>query len=116
MSSPTVHYLRRRLLGEGGIEIVNRILKAMSFYPLVPEHEIEVYMRGANIYRGEPLTKVQLDALRYLSRGLTLDQTADALFKSPDTIKTQMKSVRYKLHAKTTMHACCEAIRQGLIP
>lgn len=63
----------------------------------------------------DDLTQRELDALTYRSRGLTDDQVGTALGISQETVKSRLKTARYKLRAKNTTHACCEAIRRGLI-
>lgn len=69
-------------------------------------------------YRGttEPVTVRELDVLRCYSRGLTADMVAETLGITIQTVKAHTRSARPKLAAKNTMHACCEAIRRGLIP
>ncbi len=61
------------------------------------------------------LTARELDVARCLSHGMSEELCADALNVTPFTVKTHTKSLRLKLSAKTTLHACCEAIRLGLI-
>lgn len=57
----------------------------------------------------------ELSALQAASFGLDTNGIAHVLCKSPTTIGVQLKSARRALRAKNTTHACCEAIRQGLI-
>lgn len=63
----------------------------------------------------EQLSSRELDVLAYLSRGLTSAQVGTALDISEETVKTHSQNARYKLRAKNTTHACCEAIRRRLI-
>ena len=46
---------------------------------------------------------------------MTREMAAEATGRSLETVKTQLLGARYKLRAKTMTHACCEAIRRGLI-
>jgi DNA-binding NarL/FixJ family response regulator len=62
------------------------------------------------------LTEPELMVLRYLSHGLTLGMTAEAVAKSFHTVNSQLRTGREKLGAKTKTQAVAEAIRQGLIP
>jgi DNA-binding CsgD family transcriptional regulator len=64
----------------------------------------------------DELGELELAVLRCLSRGMTAQMAADANFFALDTVKTHLKGARYRLRAKNTTHACCEAIRRGLIP
>lgn len=61
-------------------------------------------------------TKAQLRILELLSRGLTIQQAADAEGIGRTTVKTHLEHVRARLRAKTKTHAVAEAIRMGLIP
>lgn len=61
------------------------------------------------------LTDREVEVLAYLSRGLEYDQVGDALFIARETVKTHARTARLKLRAKNTTHACCEAVRRGLI-
>ena len=61
------------------------------------------------------LTPAELQVIECASRGLTPTMTAELRSVAPETVKTQLKAVRYKLRAKTTTHAACEALRRGLI-
>ncbi len=61
------------------------------------------------------LTKRELGVLSYLSRGLTPHQVADALGIGYETVRSHSKRAQFKLAAKNAAHACCQAIRLGLI-
>jgi len=61
------------------------------------------------------LSPSEKDALTAISNGLTEQMAADLLVKERETIKSQLGSARMKLRAKTTTHACCIALRRGLI-
>jgi DNA-binding NarL/FixJ family response regulator len=93
----------------------DRLTHDMAQKPLVPETQIEKFNPKAAA--GVPdLSEPELAALRFLSRGLSVGDTAAALGKHHTTIADQLKLIRRKLRAKNTTHACCEAIRHGLIP
>ena len=66
-------------------------------------------------YEENPLTPTQARVLEALSRGLGYDGTADVLGMGIETVKTHAKGARLRLRAKNTAHACCEALRLGLI-
>ena len=61
------------------------------------------------------LTPEELRILGALSRGLGDRGTADVLGVTWDSVRHSSRSARRKLGAKNTTHACCEALRRGLI-
>lgn len=73
-----------------------------------------------DVYRaeepGDRLTPAESRCLQAASRGLEVTEAAVLLGIAPDTVKTHLKHARRRLRAKNTAHACCEAIRFGLIP
>lgn len=102
-------------------EIPDRLLHVLGKTPVVHEADIDDYIAAGGKIHGrsrvdDQLSPREVETLRYLSRGLSLDQTATAMICALDTVKTRLKGARFKLSAKNTTHACCEAIRRGLIP
>jgi DNA-binding NarL/FixJ family response regulator len=63
----------------------------------------------------DALTPTQVRVLEALSRGLGDNGAADVLGVTTESVKTSSQLARRKLKAKNTTHACCEALRQGLI-
>lgn len=61
------------------------------------------------------LVPSEVRVLEALSRGLEYRGAAEVLGLTFETVKGQAKSARRVLRAKNTTHACCEAIRRGLI-
>lgn len=61
------------------------------------------------------LTAAELRALQASSVGLDGYGAAAVLGVAYETVKSQLKTGRRALRAKNTTHACCEALRQGLI-
>ncbi len=71
-----------------------------------------------DVHQHEPpdaLTPNQARVLEALSRGLGDKGAADLLGVTIESIKTSSQLARRKLKAKNTTHACCEALRRGLI-
>lgn len=62
-----------------------------------------------------PLSPMQVRVLEALSHGLGDSGSADVLGIDFETVKGYSKLARHKLRAKNTTHACCEALRRGLI-
>lgn len=86
-------------------ELLARIERA----PLIPEHRLNDYRVNTG------LTPRERDVLRCLAHGLTDRMAGDTLGLSVHTVRTHLRHARYKLNAKTTTHACCLALRLGLI-
>ncbi len=63
----------------------------------------------------DDLTPEELRILGALSHGLGDRGAAHALGVTWDSVRHSSRSARRKLRAKNTTHACCEALRQGLI-
>jgi len=61
------------------------------------------------------LTPVEIRCLQAASYGLQMADAAAAFGMGYETVQTHLKYARRKLRAKNTTHACCEAIRRGLI-
>jgi DNA-binding NarL/FixJ family response regulator len=71
-----------------------------------------------DVYAYEPpdaLTPQEVRVIGALSHGLGDNGAADTLGLSFESVKLSSKLARRKLRAKNTTHACCEALRQGLI-
>jgi DNA-binding NarL/FixJ family response regulator len=60
-------------------------------------------------------SKRELDVLSCISNGMTYEMAAETLGVGAQTIQTHLKTVRARLKAKNTTHACCIAIRNGLL-
>jgi DNA-binding CsgD family transcriptional regulator len=61
------------------------------------------------------LTPSELDVLRDASRGLTVVESAESRFKSPETVKSQRRQVLLKLGARNMTHAVALAAAERLI-
>lgn len=112
---------RRGLTGED--ETTGRLgdlARDIANAPHIPEHEIE-HAVTAGRFRlhgslDKLLTPAMVRVLLCASRGLGTKESAVTLGVSTETVKSELAQARYVLGSKTTTHACCEAIRQGLIP
>jgi len=87
-----------------------RLLNGMAKRPLVDEAVIGVTRPPGGFLRAS-----EKRVLEAASHGLTFDMIADVLGIGRETVKTELRSARYRLKAKNTAHACSEAIRRGLI-
>lgn len=65
---------------------------------------------------GKPdLTPTQLRCIEAASHGLDARGIGEVIGAQATTVKTHLKLARRLLRAKNTTHACCEALRLGLI-
>jgi len=90
----------------------DKLIDDLADAPLIPERSIPEFVRMAQRYSLTPAERRTLEAA---SRGLTNQMIADLYAISNETVKMQLKSARFRIQAKNTTHACCEAIRKGLI-
>jgi DNA-binding NarL/FixJ family response regulator len=63
----------------------------------------------------DTLTELERRTLEAMSRGLEREGAAELTGVSVEVVKDRLKVARRVLRAKNTTHACCEALRQGLI-
>jgi DNA-binding CsgD family transcriptional regulator len=101
-----------RMVADSESDWPSRLLKAIDDAPLVDEEMIDSAIVAP--WRTD-LSDAELRVLEASSRGLTYEMTADLLFVEASTVRRHLKAARHRLRAKNTTHACCEAIRQGLI-
>ena len=69
-------------------------------------------------YRAEEepeLSPSEVRVVEALSHGVGQAGAAEILGLSQHTVNAHMKRISPKLRAKNTTHACCEALRRGLI-
>jgi DNA-binding CsgD family transcriptional regulator len=72
---------------------------------------------AANIHQPRTVLRpAEINVARCISHGLDRAATAETLGITYETVKQHLKTLRATLACKTTTQACCEAIRQGLIP
>ena len=61
------------------------------------------------------LTRIELDILTLLKRGLTNREIAMRLVVEPDTVKDHVQSIIKKLGATDRTHAAVIAVRGGIV-
>lgn len=63
-----------------------------------------------------PLTKRELELLRYIANGKTYTEIGTALGIAPQTVKNHMPLIKLKLGAKNATHATALALRYSILP
>lgn len=63
-----------------------------------------------------PLSRRELEVLALASNGLSNQEIAERLCVSVETVRSHVSHARAKLGCHSRGHACCEALRRGLIP
>ncbi len=61
------------------------------------------------------LTRKQLEVLKYIAQGYSIEETANKLGVSRKTILAHRVEIRKKLNANTDVQLCLIAIKSGLI-
>ena len=60
-------------------------------------------------------TQREIDVLHLIAEGLPNSEIGERLFVSTETVKSHVKTLLEKLHARTRAHAVALAFRRGLI-
>ena len=72
-------------------------------------------LSGANAAPSRRLSRREVEILQLAARGLTNGEIARQLQLSPNTVKTHLRRVLSKLHARNRAEAAALATRQGLV-
>ncbi len=93
-------------------------------HPIIPDRLLEDLGRAPVLARipkfprwgtRPELSRRELAVLVCMSHGMNEGQVGVMLERSKWTVKAHLAACRYKLAASTTVEACCEAVRRGLI-
>ena len=101
-----------RMRADADSDWPDRLLTNIGRRPLVDESAIR---SGVAAPGRRDLSQGEVRVLEAFSRGMTAEMAAEILGVTIETVKSQLKSARYRIRAKNTTHACCEALRQGLL-
>lgn len=71
---------------------------------------------GRSFRKPSPPTSIELGVLRAVARGKTNDEIGAETFRSAETIKSQVKSLLWKLEARNRAHLVAIAYERGLLP
>ncbi len=92
--------------------VPERLLHDLAKTPVLSEQQIGRNAKGS--HQGD-LTPPELEVVKLLSHGYSSEMIAEQLLKGSGTIKTQIKSAKASLNAKTREHLVAIALRRGLI-
>lgn len=108
-----------------GIAALDWLIDDLRRVPYVPEHKIGEYLQVTRARldghshdlpeHRDAVTPAELEVLHGYSLGGTAETIAAARGTSLHTVKCHTRSARAKLGVHSTAHACCVALRQGLI-
>lgn len=90
---------------------MRRLVRDIADAPIVDER----WLTGSTVITTNVLSDAELRVLAAASHGLEYQMIADLYVVEKSTVQTQLRSARLKLRAKNTTHACCVAMRRGLI-
>lgn len=98
-------------------EVPEMLLRDLAKAPIYSEEEIDQLdnIELLSYQKRTELRSNEIEALRMMSHGLTVEMVASATHFALDTIKNRLARARYLLGAKNTTHAVAIAIRTGLI-
>jgi DNA-binding NarL/FixJ family response regulator len=95
------------------------LIKPFSFDELVARIRSIARRRSNDIPPGSkhenPLSRREQEVLNLIAAGQSNAEIAEALFLSPETIKSHMKTMLVKLQAKDRTHALVIALQQGFV-
>lgn len=92
----------------------SRLLHDLTDAPLIDEEWLDRANHPSNMLHPD-LSPAELRVLEAASYGLEASMIADLYGISFFTVNDHLKAARVKLRAKNTTHACCVAVRQGVI-
>jgi len=89
------------------LEVANRVLSGEYVFP---ERKIIPVQQGA-----APFTKREMQSLRMMCRGMTSQQIADEIKRSPKTVQRYMENMREKTGLKSVMELVTYVLSNGWI-
>ena len=116
-ASDDLDALRRRLLADSNLELVDRAEQAEAVVSLPPAFALNGLRRDRLVAAElvEQLTKRELEVLELVANGLPNREIAHALSISEHTVKFHLASIFGKLGVSTRTEAVQRGVRLGVI-
>jgi DNA-binding NarL/FixJ family response regulator len=111
-------YLRKDVSLESLIQAIDAVLAGdLWIQPAITNHVLEnsefIQSKDSDIL--EALTNSEVQVLRLAAAGYSNNEIAEAIHKSPGTVRNQMSFILEKLHVRDRTRAVLKAIEHGLI-
>jgi DNA-binding NarL/FixJ family response regulator len=111
-------YLRKDVSLESLIQAIDAVLTGdLWIQPAITNHVLEnsefIQSKDSDIL--EALTNSEVQVLRLAAAGYSNNEIAEAIHKSPGTVRNQMSFILEKLHVRDRTRAVLKAIEHGLI-
>lgn len=106
----------RRLLSSMPTQLIRKVQQQLPSFEAAAFDAATAGLGSVNHLRPPALTPSELRVLKALPQHKTTAEIAAALFVSPNTIKSQLKSLYRKLHCSNREEAIAAAIRYHLLP
>ena len=111
-------YLRKDVSLDALMKAIDAVVAGeLWIQPAITNHVIEnsSFIQPENTEILEPLTSSEVQVLRLAAAGYSNNEIAEAIHKSPGTVRNQMSFILAKLHVRDRTRAVLRAIEQGLI-
>ena len=113
-------YLLKDVSLETLVDTITQIKNGKTLIQPAVTEKVLQGLKGLNVEfesfeNPEPLTEKEVEILRLIAAGYSNKEIADAMFKSPGTIKNQVSSVMAKLGVRDRTRAVLKALEQGIL-
>ena len=113
-------YLLKDVSLETLVDTITQIKNGKTLIQPAVTEKVLQGLKGLNVVfesfeNPEPLTEKEVEILRLIAAGYSNKEIADAMFKSPGTIKNQVSSVMAKLGVRDRTRAVLKALEQGIL-
>jgi PAS domain S-box-containing protein len=105
---------RARLARTDGLSVLAWVAQPLRVLPADAESP-GAARRGRRVRGSDELTARETEILQLMAHGFENAEISRRLFISRETVKTHVRRVLHKLHARSRTHAVALAIRHGLI-
>lgn len=113
-------YLLKDVSLETLVDTITQIKNGKTLIQPAVTEKVLQGLKGLNVVfesfeNPEPFTEKEVEILRLIAAGYSNKEIADAMFKSPGTIKNQVSSVMAKLGVRDRTRAVLKALEQGIL-